>query len=226
MNTENTNDGHETIPNDSMSTNYVYQMNIENQYENSSSNASHHPHDENVESIIEFGPIKVKQRNKPALTLSTGRRSKYETLTPEEDQKRIIRRARNRQAAERVRINRLNIEQQLQNQIHQLELKEQQLNHIIQRLHQRKLQLQSRVFTHEKMCSFHMSSTIQPNLNTTVSSGTFALPMQATKETTTVDDNILDNLLFEIPALPIQNTDIDLLANMSPDDIEDYLINP
>ena len=76
------------------------------------------------------------------------------------------------------------------------------------------------------MCSFHMSSTIQPNLNTTVSSGTFALPMQATKETTTVDDNILDNLLFEIPALPIQNTDIDLLANMSPDDIEDYLINP
>ena len=37
--------------------------------------------------VIAFGPILVKQRKKPAPTLATGRRSRYEPLTAEEDEK-------------------------------------------------------------------------------------------------------------------------------------------
>src|SRR5579871_23350 len=81
------------------------------QYSISSSENSRQSYDDNE--TIAFGPIKVKPRKKPAPTLATGRRSKYEILTPDKEQKRNVRRARNRAAAERVRISRLNIEQQL-----------------------------------------------------------------------------------------------------------------
>jgi len=102
--------------------------------------------------VIEFGPIKVKPRKKPAPTLATGRRSKYEILTPEEEHKRDVRRARNRAAAERVRISRLNVEQDLQGQINSLEEQEQQLINNVQMLQHQKLHLQTRLFTHERMC--------------------------------------------------------------------------
>jgi hypothetical protein len=102
---------------------------------------------------IAFGPIKVKPRKKPAPTLATGRRSKYEILSPEEEQKRHVRRARNRAAAERVRISRLNIEQQLLEQIGALEKQEEQLVNDVQTLQHQKLHLETRLFTHEQMCS-------------------------------------------------------------------------
>ncbi|CAF0997386.1 unnamed protein product [Adineta steineri] len=103
--------------------------------------------------IIEFGPIKVKPRKKPAPTLATGRRSKYETLSPEEEQKRDLRRARNRAAAERVRINRLTVEQQLQGQIDALEQQEENLSSHVDMLEQHKLRLETRILTHDKICS-------------------------------------------------------------------------
>ncbi|CAF1255187.1 unnamed protein product [Adineta steineri] len=103
--------------------------------------------------IIEFGPIKVKPRKKPAPTLATGRRSKYETLSPEEEQKRDLRRARNRAAAERVRINRLTVEQQLQGQIDVLEQQEQNLSSHVDMLEKHKLRLETRILTHDKICS-------------------------------------------------------------------------
>lgn len=109
--------------------------------------------------IIEFGPIKVKPRKKPAPTLATGRRSKYEVLSADEAQKRDIRRARNRAAAERVRISRLTIEQQLLEQIAQLEKQETSLMNDVDILQHQKLNLETRLFTHEQMCSNVHSST-------------------------------------------------------------------
>lgn len=122
----------------------------------SSSESSQTSYDDNE--IIAFGPIKVKPRKKPAPTLATGRRSKYEVLSPEEEQKRDLRRARNRAAAERVRISRLNIEQQLLDQIAALEKQEQDLLTDVQTLQHEKLHLETRLFTHEQICSTMTSS--------------------------------------------------------------------
>lgn len=117
--------------------------------------------------VIAFGPIKVKPRKRPAPTLATGRRSKYEILTPEEEQKRNIRRARNRAAAERVRINRLAIEQQLHNQIASLEQEGQKLLANVLELENQKILLETRIFTHERMCSdskfSYLPEVILPN---------------------------------------------------------------
>ncbi len=121
------------------------------QYSISSSDNSRASCDDNE--IIAFGPIKVKPRKKPAPTLATGRRSKYEVLNPEEEHKRNVRRARNRAAAERVRISRLNIEQQLLDQIDALEKQEEKLLNDVQTLQHQKLHLETRLFTHEQMCS-------------------------------------------------------------------------
>ncbi|CAF0865167.1 unnamed protein product [Rotaria sordida] len=117
--------------------------------------------------IIEFGPIKVKRRKKPAPTLATGRRSKYEILSPEEEHKRDIRRARNRVAAERVRVSRLCVEQQLQGQIDALQEQEQKLLNHIEILQSQKLNLETRVFTHEKLCPIRSLSNAQDHLTST-----------------------------------------------------------
>ncbi|CAF0727444.1 unnamed protein product [Adineta ricciae] len=134
------------------------------QYHTSSVDTSPTSGDDN--DIIEFGPIKVKPRKKPAPTLATGRRSKYETLTPEEEHKRELRRARNRAAAERVRLNRLSVEQDLQGQIDALEHQEQNLHMNIQMLETHKLNLQTRISTHEQICSpRNVSNTLTNSLN-------------------------------------------------------------
>lgn len=131
----------------------------------SSSENSRTSYDDNE--TIAFGPIKVKPRKKPAPTLATGRRSKYEKLAPEEEQKRDVRRARNRAAAERVRISRLNIEQQLLDQINALEQQEDKLSSDVQILQHQKLNLETRLFTHEQMCSnMTVSNNIPPYLPT------------------------------------------------------------
>lgn len=112
--------------------------------------------------IIEFGPIKVKRRRKPAPTLATGRRSKYEVLTPDEAYKRDVRRARNRAAAERVRINRLNVEHQLQSQINELESQEKNLIRTVEMLQCQKLQLETRILTHDRYCRSNSMPNVQP----------------------------------------------------------------
>lgn len=103
--------------------------------------------------VIEFGPIKVKPRKRPAPTLATGRRSKYEILTPAEEQKRNIRRARNRAAAERVRVNRLGVEQSLIDQINLLENEERQLTAEIGQLENQRIRLAAQIYTHQQICS-------------------------------------------------------------------------
>ncbi|CAF1003128.1 unnamed protein product [Didymodactylos carnosus] len=102
--------------------------------------------------IIEFGPIRVRPRKNPAPTLATGRRSKYDILSPEEEHKRQIRRARNRAAAEKVRIRRLSIEERLKKQIRDLEQQSNSLINNINVLEDQKLQLESRLITHEHIC--------------------------------------------------------------------------
>ncbi|CAF0952890.1 unnamed protein product [Adineta ricciae] len=119
--------------------------------------------------IIAFGPIKVKPRKKPAPTLATGRRSKYEVLSPEEEQKRNIRRARNRAAAERVRVSRLSVEQQLLNQIAELESQEAKLSQNVESLQHQKLHLETRLFTHERMCSNMTQTNASITSNTDLS---------------------------------------------------------
>ena len=102
--------------------------------------------------VIHFGPIQVRRRSKPAPTLATGRRSKYEILDPDEEQKRQRRRTRNREAADRVRLHRLSIEQTLSNQIEALEKKEKELETQIQLLDQRKINLAAEMETHRCIC--------------------------------------------------------------------------
>ena len=137
------------------------------QYSASSPEYSRTSYEDN--DVIEFGPIKVKPRKKPAPTLATGRRSKYEILTPDEERKRNVRRARNRAAAERVRISRLNIEQQLQEQIDALEQQEQQLAANVRTLEHQKLHLETRLITHEHMCSRNKPATFDMHLNVDIS---------------------------------------------------------
>lgn len=103
--------------------------------------------------FMEFGPIKVKPRKRPAPTLATGRRSKYENLPPDEAAKRDVRRKRNREAAERVRLNRLAVEKELQQQIDELEKQNNFLEKNVQNLENEKLQLETRLKTHEQFCS-------------------------------------------------------------------------
>ncbi|CAF1066225.1 unnamed protein product [Didymodactylos carnosus] len=108
--------------------------------------------DTKLKNIIKFGPIVVRPRRKPALTLSTGRRSKYEVLPPIEDHKRQIRRARNRAAAENVRIRRLTIEERLNKQIQDLEQESDSLISNINVLKNQKTHLQTLLTTHMYVC--------------------------------------------------------------------------
>lgn len=135
------------------------------QYSISSPDNSRTSYDDNE--TIAFGPIKVKPRKKPAPTLATGRRSKYEILNADEEQKRNVRRARNRAAAERVRVSRLNIEQQLLDQIDALETQQEKLSNDVQKLQHQKLHLETRLYTHEQMCSnnYGNNSTISSQID-------------------------------------------------------------
>jgi len=181
---------------------------------------------------IAFGPIKVKPRKKPAPTLATGRRSKYEILTPDEEQKRNVRRARNRAAAERVRISRLNIEQQLQDQIDALEQEEEKLQQNVQTLQHQKLHLETRLFTHEQMCSnVNASNPIvisQIDLTSYYQLDNGSTSFQQYDTTITdklsdfdFDDNFFNNLTTE----QIQQNLPELSTILLGDDLNDFFMN-
>jgi hypothetical protein len=61
-----------------------------------------------------YGPIVVRPRRHPAPTLASGRKSKYTTLDQDEEMKRELRRRRNRQAAEKCKLKRYEIETKLE----------------------------------------------------------------------------------------------------------------
>ncbi|CAF0986522.1 unnamed protein product [Adineta ricciae] len=199
-------------------------------YTISSSENSRTSFDDN--DIIAFGPIKVKPRKKPAPTLATGRRSKYEVLSPEEEQKRNIRRARNRAAAERVRVSRLSVEQQLLNEISELESQEAKLSQDVQSLQHQKLHLETRLFTHERMCS----NMTQPNASITSNIDLSAffqfddIQLPSQQFDTIVNDKTVDidfeSFIDSLTPEQIQQTFPDSLLNFTPsDDLNDFLMN-
>ena len=88
-----------------------------------------------------YGPIVVRPRKNPAPTLASGRKSKYTELPADEERKREIRRSRNRQAAEKCKQKRSEIEEKLEidlknllNEQNSLHNEQQQLNETKQRL--------------------------------------------------------------------------------------------
>ena len=171
--------------------------------------------------INAFGPIQVKTRRKPAPTLATGRRSKYEILTPEEERKRDVRRARNRAAAERVRLSRLEIENELQRQLHDLEEQERQLLLGVEGLQQQKLDLQTRIQTHRAACSSSDYSSIFPTDNAITTSSTSQSVNQ-----------MADLYLNELVLFPPSTTQIqqDLFSDAFPapmpdDEVDDFFRN-
>jgi hypothetical protein len=176
-----------------------------------SSESSTTSYDDNHD-IIEFGPIKVKPRKKPAPTLATGRRSKYEPLSPEEEYKREVRRARNRAAAERVRISRLNVEQELQGQIDALEEEETRLLNNLQMLQYEKLNLETRLSTHEKMC---------PTMNGTPSAFNSPL-LQPNEQIPSIN---FEDLFLDSPR-QLDNNYTNSLSTVIPDDIDDFFMDP
>jgi len=182
-------------------------------YQPTSSESSRASCDDN--DTIEFGPIKVKPRKKPAPTLATGRRSKYEILPADEEQKRNVRRARNRAAAERVRISRLNIEQRLLEQIEQLEQQESALMNDVEFLQHQKLHLETRIFTHEQMCSnVHLPTINEANL---IPIENLPLLFQQTDKLAEID---FDSLFTDL------NTEQMFRESQLPsDDLQDFLMD-
>lgn len=90
-----------------------------------------------------YGPITVNPRKQPSKTLFTGRRSKYEVLAGEEEEKRRLRRERNRVAALKCRVKRDDILNDLEAACQQEANKHAQLIAVIHQLEQKKRQLQS-----------------------------------------------------------------------------------
>lgn len=170
---------------------------------------------------IAFGPIKVKPRKKPAPTLATGRRSKYEVLSPDEEHKRDVRRARNRAAAERVRISRLNIEQQLLDQIAALEKEEEELSSDVDTLQHQKLQLETRLFTHEQICS---TVPVSNNLTSYFPLDNIPTSFQQTDKLSEID---LDDFLFNsLTNEQMQQNYPESLTTLMPmDDLNDFLMD-
>jgi hypothetical protein len=100
-----------------------------------------------------YGPITVRPRKNPAPTLASGRKSKYISLTDEEERKREIRRKRNRQAAEKCKMKRNEIEVRLENSLATLQKEEKQLRCEEEQLIAEKKQLESILKNHIESCS-------------------------------------------------------------------------
>ncbi|CAF3599744.1 unnamed protein product [Rotaria sordida] len=111
---------------------------------------------------VRYGPITVNPRKQPSKTLFTGRRSKYEILSNDEDEKRRLRRERNRVAATKCREKRENILTHLQNEY------DKELNNhtnflkTIDQLNTKKQHLESMFSNHVVNCQLKQINTIIP----------------------------------------------------------------
>jgi hypothetical protein len=94
---------------------------------------------------VKYGPITVNPRKQPSKTLFTGRRSKYEVLSGEEEEKRRQRRERNRIAATKCRVKRDDILNDLELACNHAMNQYTHLLNVIEQLEQRKSHLQSLV---------------------------------------------------------------------------------
>jgi hypothetical protein len=100
-----------------------------------------------------YGPIVVRPRKNPAPTLRTGRKSKYIALTAEEEQKRELRRKRNRQAAEKCKLKRSEIEDKLEIDLKNLMSEQNNILLMKKELLEKKLYLENLLKQHNENCN-------------------------------------------------------------------------
>ena len=110
-----------------------------------------------------YGPIVVKPRKNPAPTLASGRKSKYAQLNSEEAIRREVRRTRNRQAAEKCKLKRNEIEDKLQGDLAKLESERKRLSHDNEMLSAKKARLQKLFDDHTKACTLIIQNQIIQN---------------------------------------------------------------
>lgn len=112
-----------------------------------------------------YGPIVVRPRKNPAPTLASGRKSKYTVLEAEEERKREIRRSRNRQAAEKCKQKRGEIEEQLELRMKYLENEKSLVMGDQAHLVEKKLQLELLLQQHIDHCTNNPSSSRPASIN-------------------------------------------------------------
>lgn len=101
---------------------------------------------------VRYGPITVNPRKEPSKTLFTGRRSKNEVLSPDEEERRRDRRERNRIAATKCREKRETVLHQLEIEYRDEEDKCKELSEMIKDLQSRKNQLEIELNGHSDAC--------------------------------------------------------------------------
>ncbi|CAF4909684.1 unnamed protein product [Rotaria sp. Silwood1] len=101
---------------------------------------------------VRYGPITVNPRKQASKTLYTGRRSKYEVLSGDEEEKRRDRRERNRVAATKCREKREHVLNNLENQYTKELNIHQRLFQMVETLKQQKSDLEAFITNHFNEC--------------------------------------------------------------------------
>ncbi|CAF3719240.1 unnamed protein product [Rotaria socialis] len=116
---------------------------------------------------VKYGPITVNPRKQPSKTLFTGRRSKYEKLSHDEEEKRRMRRERNRLAATKCREKRETVLAGLQAQCDRESKIYENLLEKIRQLQEQKQRLESMLSNRIEPCQLqqinHMTTLQQPS---------------------------------------------------------------
>ncbi|CAF0932844.1 unnamed protein product [Didymodactylos carnosus] len=108
---------------------------------------------------VKYGPITVNPRKRPAKTLFTGRKSKYEILPPDEEEKRRMRRERNRVAATKCREKREDVITFLEKE-HETELnKNAQLKENLRQLKKKHEELEKVLMNHSNVCQLNQNQS-------------------------------------------------------------------
>lgn len=135
-----------------------------------------------------YGPIVVRPRKNPAPTLASGRKSKYTILAADEERKREIRRSRNRQAAEKCKQKRSEIEEQLEYRMKMLENEKLNISSTQAQLKETKQQLESYLKQHIEQCTSSSAST-----NTYSNQNIYTLPHQVAETNININYNLINN---------------------------------
>ncbi|CAF1448160.1 unnamed protein product [Adineta ricciae] len=148
---------------------------------------------------VRYGPITVNPRKQPSKTLFTGRRSKYEQLNGDDEEKRRVRRERNRIAATKCREKREGVLSKLElDHLHESQLHTRLLQNVSQ-LEQRKQALQSMISTHMLDCTL-------PQINS------IAIPPQE-QPTMVFGDSTFLTSIRETHALPLPSHQPQLISH-------------
>lgn len=145
--------------------------------------------------LIRYGPITVNPRKQPSKTLFTGRRSKYEVLDGEEEEKRRLRRDRNRVAATKCREKREQVLTDLEIELINEENKYKDLIKTIQQLNQQKHSIESFISSNFVNCPLQQQQQQQQQTSMIFGDISHVSPIR------------------ETPALPLPPQPLQLIAN-------------